>query len=98
MEFTGDGTHARFELGEGQGRLDGALYGGTGIAAAVMAMEAATQRPALWATVQFVSSPMSGAVIDVTIDELARGKRVSQAQVTGRVGDDIAFVALGSTG
>jgi acyl-CoA thioesterase len=98
MDFNASSTRARFELGEGQTRFDGAMYGGTGIAAAVMAMEAGTQRPAIWATVQFVSSPTSGSVIDLDIDTLAHGGRVSQVQITARVGTDIAFVALGSTG
>ena len=98
MEFDESLAHARFELGEGQTRFDGALYGGTGIAASVMAMETATQRPAIWTTTQFVSSPMSGSVVELDIDVLAKGKRVSQVQVTARVNDNIAFVALGSTG
>lgn len=98
MEFSDDRTRARFELGEGQTRFDGAMYGGTGIAAAVIAMEAATQRPAIWATIQFVTSPMSGSVIDCDVDTLAHGGRISQVQVTGRVDGDVAFVALGSTG
>ena len=98
MEFDAARTTARFELGEGQTRFDGAMYGGTGIAAAVMAMEAATQRPAIWATIQFVTSPMSGSVIECAVDTLAHGGRISQVQVTGRVDGDVAFVALGSTG
>jgi acyl-CoA thioesterase len=98
MELDADRSRARFELGEGQTRFDGAMYGGTGIAAAVMAMEAASQRPAVWATIQFVTSPHSGSVIECSIDTLAQGGRISQLQVTGRVGGEVAFVALGSTG
>jgi acyl-CoA thioesterase len=97
MEFNAARTAARFELGQGHARFDGAMYGGTGIAAAIIAMEAATERPALWATVQFVSSPESGSVIECAIDTLARGKRIAQVQVTGRVNGEVAFVALGST-
>ena len=98
MEFDDARTTARFELGEGHTRFDGAMYGGTGIAAAVMAMEAATQRPAIWATIQFVTSPMSGSIIESEVEVLAHGGRISQVQVTGRVDGDVAFVALGSTG
>jgi acyl-CoA thioesterase len=97
IEFNDDRTRGRFELGEGHARFDGNMYGGTGIAAAVMAMEAATQRAALWTTIQCVSSPHSGSVVELAIDTLATGKRVSQVQVTGRVAGDVAFVALGST-
>src|SRR5581483_5227252 len=50
-----------FELVPELCRFDGALYGGTGVAATVMAMEAATQRDALWVVTQFVASTRVGA-------------------------------------
>ena len=47
-----------FEMTDGLSRFDGKLYGGTGLAAVTAAMEAETGRDALWATVQFVASPV----------------------------------------
>ena len=60
FRFAADRTHARFVLSPDLARHDGALYGGTGAAAAVMAMEAATQRDALWVATQFVAQARLG--------------------------------------
>jgi acyl-CoA thioesterase len=88
---------ARFTVAP-SGRPDGAMYGGAGSAAAVMAMEAATQREVLWVTTQFVRAPRSGQIVECRTDILADGGRTAQVQVIGSVGDSVAFVALGSTG
>jgi acyl-CoA thioesterase-2 len=79
-------------------RHDGALYGGTAIAASVMAMEAATGRDVQWVTTQFVRPAQNGSTIDVACDVLAAGRRTAQARVTASVGDQIVFTSLGSTG
>jgi len=86
-----------FELIPELCRFDGALYGGTGVAATVMAMEAATQRDALWVVTQFVASTRVGARIDWEVLELAAGHRVSQLSVVARVGDAVVFCGLGAT-
>jgi hypothetical protein len=86
-----------FELTPGLARHDGALYGGTGAAASVVAMEAATQRDALWVVTQFIAQAHVGETIDVEVDALAMGGRIAQLQVTGRVGDRTIFGALGAT-
>jgi acyl-CoA thioesterase len=97
LEFDEDPHHGRFELSDRLARPDGALYGGTAIAASVVAMEAATGRPALWITTQFVASARVGEVIEVTTDVLAEGRRIAQVQVSGRAGGRVVFVSLGST-
>lgn len=86
-----------FELTPGLARPDGALYGGTGAAVSVMAMEAATQRDALWVVTQFVAQAHVGESIDVRVDTLAMGGRIAQLQVTGNVGDRAIFNSLGAT-
>lgn len=102
LEVDDDGQSGRFVLGPGLVRHDGALYGGTGIAVAVAAMEAATDRDVLWTSTQFVSSPVLGSTIDWTVERLAVGKRATQllvrATVAGTEGPATAFVAIGSTG
>ena len=62
-------------------RHDGALYGGTGAAAAVMMMEAATQRDAVWVATQFVAQARIGERIDLVAHVLAEGKRIAQVHV-----------------
>jgi acyl-CoA thioesterase len=96
----GDGDDARpsfsFELTYPLARHDGALYGGTGAAASVMAMEAATQRDALWVVTQFVAQAHVGETLDVEVEPLALGGRIAQLQVTGTVGNRTIFRSLGA--
>ncbi|MBS1848159.1 MAG: thioesterase family protein [Actinobacteria bacterium] len=89
--------HTSFELTEPLVRFDAKLFGGTGLAVVVEAMEVATGRDALWATVQFVGSADEGERIDVHVEELARGGTTSQARVTGTVDGRIVFAGLGSS-
>ena len=86
-----------FELVPELCRFDGALYGGTGVAATVMAMEAATQRDALWVVTQFVAQTRVGARIDWEVQTLAAGRRVSQLSVVARVDGAVLFCGLGAT-
>jgi len=92
-----EGGHGRFELIWGLGRHDGALYGGTGIAVSVAAMEAATGREALWVTTQFAATAHLGSVIDVETQVLASGRAISQLLVTARHAGRTLFVSVGST-
>jgi len=97
FRFGADCSRAQFELTPGLARHDGALYGGTGAAAAVMMMEAATQRDALWVATQFVAQARLGEDIDVEARTLASGKRIAQVEVVARVDDRVIFTALGAT-
>jgi len=86
-----------FELVPELCRFDGALYGGTGVAATVMAMEAATQRDALWVVTQFVAQTRVGARIEWEAQTLAPGRRVSQLSVVARADGAVLFCGLGAT-
>ena len=97
LERTDDHTWS-FELASHLGRHDQKLYGGTGLAVSVALMEAATDRDALWTTVQFSGSANVGERLDCVVDVHAAGRRSSQLQVTARVGDRLVFSALGATG
>jgi acyl-CoA thioesterase len=92
-----DLRHSHFELVPDLARHDGALYGGTAIAISVVAAEAATDQGVLWITTQYVASATLGDTITVTTDVLARGRNVTQVQVTGRLGETVLFVSVGST-
>jgi acyl-CoA thioesterase len=87
-----------FELTAPLSRMDGKLYGGTGIAVTVATMEAETARDALWVTTQFVGSADIGERIEVHVEPLAEGKRTTQVRVTATVGDRIVLAAVGATG
>jgi acyl-CoA thioesterase len=97
FQFDADRARARFTLTPDLARHDGVLYGGTGAAAAVMAMEAVTQRPALWVATQFVAYAQLGEVIELEAQTLASGKRIAQVQVVARVDERVIFTALGAT-
>jgi acyl-CoA thioesterase len=95
--FAADRSHAHFILTPDLTRHDGVLYGGTGAAASVMLMEAATQRDAVWVATQFVAYANLGERIDLVADTVAAGKRIAQVQVVARVDDRVIFTALGAT-
>jgi acyl-CoA thioesterase II len=87
----------QFELVPAVARHDATLYGGTAIAASVAAMEAASGRPALWTTTQYISTAKVGDIVECHAKVLANGRNISQLQVTGRLGETVLFVSLGST-
>jgi len=91
------GLRGRFTVHRTIARPDGVLFGGTGAAAAVIAMEAATRRPARWATIQFVSSPRVGDVVRTEVEVVAAGHRISQVQVRASVDGQLVFTAVGAT-
>lgn len=75
------------------------LFGGCGLGAAVAAMEAATGRPAVWATAQYLSFAMVDEVVDLDVTVAVAGYHTTQARAVAKVGDrEILTVnaALGS--
>lgn len=66
----------------------GSLFGGAGLAAGVAALEAATGRPAVWATGQYVSVTAAGDVIDLDVQLPAVGRTVTQGRVIGHLADE----------
>jgi len=97
ITFEGDGRSS-YLLEPPFLRHDGALYGGTAIAASVLAMEAATERSVQWITTQFVRPAQNGSTIDMQTDVLATGKRTAQVRVTASVGEEIVYTSIGSVG
>src|SRR5688500_1706819 len=98
LEVADDGQSGRFVLDSGLVRHDGALYGGTGLAVSIAAMEAATERDVLWCSTQFVSQPFKGDAVTWEVERLAVGKRAAQLLVRATANGETAFVAIGSTG
>lgn len=76
----------------------GALYGGCGLAAAAEAAERATGKPLTWAACQFVGGAMVPQVMEIEVQVLAAGRRVSQGLVTGRVDGEVMIAALVALG
>ncbi len=65
----------------------GQLFGGVGIGAAVALVEEQLERPAVWASAQFISNAFPPEVLELTVELPAVGRNFSQARVTGRVGE-----------
>jgi len=61
------------------------LFGGSAIAAAVGATEAASGRSLVWCTAQFLSQAKPGEVLIVDVDLRAEGRSMTQALIHGHV-------------
>lgn len=77
----------------------GFLFGGSGLGAAIAAMEGSTGRPVVWATAQYLSYARPGSVMDIDVTVAVEGRQTTQARAVGMVaGTEILTVnaALGS--
>ena len=63
------------------------LFGGCGLAAAISALEATSDRPLVWATGQYLSYAKPGEVLDIDVTIAVDGHQTTQARAVGRVGD-----------
>jgi acyl-CoA thioesterase-2 len=63
MEQTSDALHWRLPVTTAVSTPGRFLYGGAGLAAGIVAMEAATQRPTVWATAQYLTYAPTGSVL-----------------------------------
>jgi len=61
------------------------LYGGCGLAAGLVALEAAGGRPTIWATAQYLTHAPTGSLVDWEVVLAAVGKTVTQARAIGRM-------------
>ncbi len=101
MEPVGNELHWRLTVTPELATPGNFLFGGCGLGAALVALEAAADRPTVWATAQYLSYAPTGSVLDLTVTPAAEGRRVTQARAVGYVGaDEILTVnaALGLPG
>lgn len=76
----------------------GFLFGGAGLAAGIEAMEAATGRPLVWASAQYLSYALPPSVVDLAVTVAVSGRQTAQARVVGRVGDQEIFTVNAALG
>ena len=57
----------------------GFLFGGSGLGAAIEAMEGTTERPVVWATAQYLSYARPGTVMDIDVTVAVEGHQITQA-------------------
>lgn len=72
--------------------------GGAGFGAVIDALERATERPLVWATAQFLSAGMPGGVIDIDVEPLVIGGKITQARATARDGGRVLLNVLAALG
>ncbi|MDQ2648234.1 MAG: thioesterase family protein [Actinomycetota bacterium] len=92
-----DPDRLRCELTSNMVRPDGALFGGAALAATLSAFEHVTDRPAAYATVQFVSSARFGEHLEARVERVAHGRTVDQLQISAWSDDRLVFSGLGAT-
>jgi acyl-CoA thioesterase II len=63
------------------------MFGGVGLASAIVAMERTCGRPVVWATAQYLSYARPPSVVDLDVWVPAHGRNTSQARVISHVGD-----------
>lgn len=57
------------------------MFGGVGLAAAIVAAERATGRETVWASAQFLSYARIGDVLDLNVEPLNAGRNVTQLRI-----------------
>ena len=84
-------THNRFRwtlpVTPGISTSGGFLFGGSGLAAAISAMEGTSGRQCIWATAQYLSYARPGEVVDVDVRIAVEGHQVTQARAVCHVAD-----------
>jgi acyl-CoA thioesterase len=83
----GDDLHWRLEVVPELCTPGHFLFGGCGLAAALVALEKAAERPTIWSTAQYLSYAPTHSSLDLTVTLAAEGRHITQGRVVGRVGD-----------
>jgi acyl-CoA thioesterase len=87
MEPVGDQLHWRLDVVPELTTPGNFLFGGCGLGAALVALEAASGRPTVWSTAQYLSYAPTGSVLDLSVTLAAEGRRITQGRVVGYAGD-----------
>jgi acyl-CoA thioesterase len=98
LEPTRDPNTWCMEIVRGLTSGTGALFGGCGLGACIEVMEQVTGRPCIWATAQFLSYARPPSVLQLEVNEVVRGKSISQTRVLARVGDTEILTVVGALG
>ncbi len=87
MEPVGDDLHWRLTVVPELTTPGKFLFGGCGLGAARVALDAASGRPTVWSTAQYLSYAPTHAVVDLEVILAAEGRRITQGRVVATAGD-----------
>ncbi len=87
MEPEGNNLHWRMQVTPQLTTPGNFLFGGCGLGAALVALEAASGRPTIWATGHYLSYALTGAQLQWEVTLAAVGGHVTQGRAVGRVED-----------
>ncbi|MFT7687927.1 MAG: acyl-CoA thioesterase-2 [Candidatus Azotimanducaceae bacterium] len=76
----------------------GSLFGGVGLAAGIVALEQASDKPVIWATGQYLSLTQQPVMLDLEVILPAVGRNVTQGRVVGHLGKQEVITILGACG
>ncbi len=76
----------------------GSLFGGVGLAAGLIALEAIADQPPVYMTCQFASTIRPPDDLTISTEILTRGRTVCQARLTGTSAGRTILALLGATG
>jgi acyl-CoA thioesterase-2 len=74
------------------------LFGGAGLAAALVALEKVTGRRTVWATAQYLRYAAEGTSLDLEVIIPVTGHRISQGRVVARSGGEEILTVVGAFG
>lgn len=97
MERTGESTWS-FEVTERVITPGNFLFGGCGLASALVALEEASARPTIWATAQYLSYAPLGSTVTVKTDLAVVGGHVTQARAITYAEDREILAVSGAFG
>jgi len=97
MERTGDDSWS-FDVTERVITPGNFLFGGCGLASALVALEEASARPTIWATAQYLSYAPLGSTVTVKTDLAVVGGHVTQARATTYAEDREILTVNGAFG
>lgn len=98
LEATSDPLRWRLPVVPAVSTGGGFLFGGCGMAAAVAALEASSDRPLVWATAQFLSYARAPGVVTIEVTPMAVGRSVTQARAVGAVEGEAVFTVNAALG
>lgn len=99
LEATDDPLRWRLPVRTALTTSGGFLFGGAGLASAIVALETAVGRPLVWSTAQYLSYALPPSVVELEVVVAVAGRQTAQARAVGRVDDQEIFTvnaALGS--